>query len=428
MYFVDYVHIDGFWGDHRVSTNLNSDVNFLIGVNGSGKTTFINLLAAALNADLFTLERFEFNTIRIVLSSRRNKKKPEIRVSRTLVKDLPFPNIEYTIQDSQKSQIETYSLAAIYEDETLESEYRRHLYSRRRGYMRAKQRGIKERLSKLLNHSWLSVHRASNHPHDRDDRHYENTVDQKLSSLRPQLSRYFTSLNTQRDKEIQQFQEFIFLSLLDEVRTEKLSNQVVDAKLESQKNALREIFESFDLSKSMYEKKLSDFYQKASGSITRASSSPVEVDDLIMLFAISRIDSIVDEWKQLSEKTEVIFSAQTRFFDIMNSLLQRKQIQLNDEKDITVRTQSGKSFLPDQMSSGEKQMLILLGETLLQKNEPWIYIADEPEISLHIKWQESLVENIRSLNENAQIIFATHSPDIVSTFDEHTIDMEKLIE
>ena len=61
------------------------------------------------------------------------------------------------------------------------------------------------------------------------------------------------------------------------------------------------------------------------------------------------------------------------------------------------------------LSSGEKQLLILLTQTLLQEKQPFIYIADEPELSLHIEWQHKIISAIKELNPNVQIIAATHS-------------------
>lgn len=37
---------------------------------------------------------------------------------------------------------------------------------------------------------------------------------------------------------------------------------------------------------------------------------------------------------------------------------------------------------------------------------------DEPELSLHISWQDKLLSTIRDLNPNCQLIIATHSPSI----------------
>ena len=38
---------------------------------------------------------------------------------------------------------------------------------------------------------------------------------------------------------------------------------------------------------------------------------------------------------------------------------------------------------------------------------------DEPEISMHLDWQRSLLTNIKALNPNCQIILATHSPGVI---------------
>ncbi|MES4397188.1 AAA family ATPase, partial [Escherichia coli] len=79
------------------------------------------------------------------------------------------------------------------------------------------------------------------------------------------------------------------------------------------------------------------------------------------------------------------------------------------------------------LSSGEKQLLILFIETLLQQNKPFIYLTDEPELSLHIAWQRKIIPAIKQLNPNAQIIAATHSPEVASKYRNAIFDMEKLV-
>lgn len=87
---------------------------------------------------------------------------------------------------------------------------------------------------------------------------------------------------------------------------------------------------------------------------------------------------------------------------------------------IIVRLSSGEGLLVEQLSSGEKQLMLILLKVLILKiqsltNEDkcCVLIMDEPEISLHLEWQEKLINNILSLNENIQIIIATHSPGII---------------
>lgn len=66
----------------------------------------------------------------------------------------------------------------------------------------------------------------------------------------------------------------------------------------------------------------------------------------------------------------------------------------------------------DQLSSGEKQMLLILTTVFLQEEKPNVLLMDEPEISLHISWQDRLIEWIRQLNPYCQVILTTHSPNI----------------
>ncbi len=69
-------------------------------------------------------------------------------------------------------------------------------------------------------------------------------------------------------------------------------------------------------------------------------------------------------------------------------------------------------ILPENLSSGEKQILIILLATLVQHRKKYILLMDEPEISLHIEWQRILIANIRQINPNCQIIIITHSPTV----------------
>ena len=65
-----------------------------------------------------------------------------------------------------------------------------------------------------------------------------------------------------------------------------------------------------------------------------------------------------------------------------------------------------------QLSSGEKQLLLILLTVLCQDEKPTILLLDEPEISLHTDWQYELIDIIRSLNRYCQVIAVTHSPSM----------------
>jgi predicted ATP-binding protein involved in virulence len=84
-----------------------------------------------------------------------------------------------------------------------------------------------------------------------------------------------------------------------------------------------------------------------------------------------------------------------------------------DRENNTLVFQKEKSTIPlERLSSGEKQLLIILFTVFLMEETPAILLMDEPEISLHIGWQQQLIDVIRNLNPNCQLIIATHSPSI----------------
>jgi hypothetical protein len=71
------------------------------------------------------------------------------------------------------------------------------------------------------------------------------------------------------------------------------------------------------------------------------------------------------------------------------------------------------------LSSGEKQLLRLFLETLAASDVP--IIIDEPELSMHIDWQRELVSALSTLNPDAQLILATHSPDVMADVPDRNI-------
>ena len=102
-------------------------------------------------------------------------------------------------------------------------------------------------------------------------------------------------------------------------------------------------------------------------------------------------------------------------FEIVNSMFAEtgKTISISKDSEL-VFNQDGTILKIDDLSSGERQLLLLLVSVFLQDNQPSILLADEPEVSLHISWQQVLIDNLRRLNPNCQLIIATHSPSIIS--------------
>ena len=113
-----------------------------------------------------------------------------------------------------------------------------------------------------------------------------------------------------------------------------------------------------------------------------------------------------DAAQQLSQK-------KSRFQDIVDDLFRETGKKIIRTENELRFTQIGEVLLPYQLSSGEKQMLIILLTVLVEDNQPYVLFMDEPEASLHLEWQKRLVDLCVELNPNVQIILTTHSPAIV---------------
>jgi len=113
-----------------------------------------------------------------------------------------------------------------------------------------------------------------------------------------------------------------------------------------------------------------------------------------------------DAAQQLAQK-------KARFQDMVDNLFADTGKRIVRTENEIRFTQIGETLMPYQLSSGEKQMLIILLTVLVEDNLPYVLFMDEPEVSLHIEWQKQLLDLITELNPNVQVILTTHSPAVV---------------
>lgn len=102
-----------------------------------------------------------------------------------------------------------------------------------------------------------------------------------------------------------------------------------------------------------------------------------------------------------------------KFQDIIDDLFSETGKKILRKSNEIAFEQVGETLYPHQLSSGEKQILAILLTVLIQDNQHFTLFMDEPEVSLHIEWQQRLISLIRELNSNVQIILTTHSPAVI---------------
>lgn len=118
------------------------------------------------------------------------------------------------------------------------------------------------------------------------------------------------------------------------------------------------------------------------------------------------------------------------FTGIINDKLNFKEIAISREEGIYIKDKDikGKQISLSQLSSGEKQEIILFYKLIFETPENTLLLIDEPEISLHIAWQKKFMDDLYEIIKfkKLNVIVATHSPQIINNRWENQIDLGEL--
>ena len=205
--------------------------------------------------------------------------------------------------------------------------------------------------------------------------HPEWLSDEEMRNVQLNIVSYREEKNGQRleQADYEKVKKIDFVSTFD-VASSKDKESVLNAEL-------RKLQERYAFYLSDLSKQVSDLF-KQSGSVSR-------------------------------KQVEVINQHRDEFIKIVNEAFKDTGKTLSEtDSNLSFVKDNGQSIPLFNLSAGEKQLLIILLTVLLEKRQEFILIMDEPEISMHIDMQYTLIDNLQRLNPNIQIIISTHSPAI----------------
>lgn len=127
---------------------------------------------------------------------------------------------------------------------------------------------------------------------------------------------------------------------------------------------------------------------------------------------------VIYYYNMLIRRYESLKSIENRlehFFYVCNQYLSGKEFVYKPksfEYTINVQSRNGtlKEMNIEQLSSGEKQIVALFSYIYLLVKQPCTIIIDEPELSLSVPWQETILEDVIKSKMCNQLIVATQSP------------------
>jgi predicted ATP-binding protein involved in virulence len=115
------------------------------------------------------------------------------------------------------------------------------------------------------------------------------------------------------------------------------------------------------------------------------------------------------------------------FKNIINKKYSFKSVTIDQGKGFIFTTEEGEVLSPTDLSSGEQHELVILYELLFKVKPNTLILIDEPEMSLHISWQQEFLKDLQEITKlsGLDILMATHSPDIINDRWDLTVELEK---
>ncbi|EKF9139807.1 AAA family ATPase [Vibrio cholerae] len=432
--------------------NFNHDVNFLIGSNGSGKTTAIKMIKALLTPNISELLDINFENCGVVFS--RNGKKKEIYFEKKNRRNNEF-SIRYDGDES------IFILPEIYHNEKLYHDSE----SRRENYLEAElfsNHDIVNKIRKLPTPIFLGVDRKNgDKPHLSQRIIRENIMSStgnrknlvggllgdaliETQLLIQDAYKGIRSLEEKqggdlRDRILKSSFKFSSSNIFDfESPGRNLSqvSQLLDKKQEIN-NAIRKIVHTDE----SLSQDIDNFFNNLERLLyelkTSSDNATLNLNLIINQVQINRISDLVGVIDSYDKKIKDIYKPVNEFLMTVNKFFSDsgKEIAVDPVGRLSIRIENRRNiYNVDCLSSGERQLLIIIANVLFNKyssplsSKQSIIIIDEPELSLHMRWQEMFSEIILESNPETQFILATHSPDIVGGLTEKCKMVKKAVE
>ena len=125
----------------------------------------------------------------------------------------------------------------------------------------------------------------------------------------------------------------------------------------------------------------------------------------MMYYRMSMIDASAEKQAEMKARIE-------DFRSVINGLFQETEKHIEIEGNKFNIVSKGQILPINALSSGEKQILLIMLRVFLLEGKESYVLLDEPENSLDISWQYKLIDTLTKLNPNARFFITTHSPSI----------------
>jgi predicted ATPase len=439
---------------HVIPLKMDDRITIIYGLNGYGKTTILKLLNNffsytfsydSLNEDCFTeIQKKPYHIIRLTFedSSKINIYKNYFFLMSQSLKDEYYDT--FLIKDD------------IYKDKRLFLEFilptlnsERMIFSfdgesfelftpKKRQLNSEKKSMVKEEIKKDIQNSIFlfkmsnDVDRKTKKPEEiRDLKKLEdieknrNMIRNEIKSLELQLQQLGEklnekkslkkSLNNTNDSLFSHQDKTVIKNTNDETLLLEMTFQNVEKKLEM---LLIEYAQLNDIRNQIVHKppkKIINFLQFGDKNEKTLKTLFISTSRLTRDFMSMTIDDLSKV--TTNHKDDEKFTLKTQLLtNIIETFLLNKSVKLDAKEGLVLFDKiTNIQIFPEQLSSGEMQIIVIFLNLIFMTNTGCLVLIDEPEISLHVSWQRKFIEIIEEIIQviNFDVIISTHSPSIV---------------
>lgn len=423
-------------GEYDYQVKFDTKLTFLFGPNGCGKTTILNILASIVTGKLYNLVDYVFDEIELRYTNEKGK----------------IDQINISIK---KSEDDTQEMIISFEGDVCEIKNIGDL--KERMFRRAEEENLDKAFNEMypfaqdiksiFNYVYLPLNRYGTEMLYDEREYYRYYGRRRYYNQQPYNAylndslRYVSGLirdncmniNVKENKINDKFRKEVLSSMI-RVSSDMPVRQIIkeianfnwDEVLKSKTTYIKTL-EEIGVYDEKLKEKIEDFFTQFKAAYTDYENEKnnertgIGIDLAWQYAEFLKIKNVADLAKENEKIKENIRKPREMFLEVINDFFLNsgtdKKIMISSEGQVYFDSHNGRLKMTN-LSSGEKQIIITFASLIfgLKGKSTGIFIVDEPEASLHLEWQQKFVPAILKTNENIQLIFATHSPEMIGKY------------